>query len=152
MCSVLLVLGVDSHGSSLTYNTQCSSQQVPSWRPITHFPLSPASPSTLSLLYLRVSYSLSPSFSVCNYFSPLSFPHGLLKQAYWVGTQRRPVRLEFSGQEGIGWHEMRQESQKWSKHVSTCKAWLQVLRLDFSPRATNMKQGGLTCLMSRDWI
>lgn len=29
---------------------------------------------------------------------------------------------------------------------------MQVFRLDFIPRATNMKQGGLTCLMSRDWI
>lgn len=26
----------------------------------------------------------------------------VLKQAYWARTQRKPVRLEFSGQAGIG--------------------------------------------------
>lgn len=57
------------------------------------------------------------------------------------------MRLEFSGQEGTGWHEMRQKRHKWSNHVRTCKAWLS---LDFSPRATNMKQGGSAGLMSRD--
>ena len=42
MYSVLLVLGVDSHDSLLTYNMEFSSQRVLSLMPITHFPLSPA--------------------------------------------------------------------------------------------------------------
>lgn len=31
------------------------------------------------------------------------------KQAHWVGTQRWPMRLEVSGQEGLGWRKKRQE-------------------------------------------
>ena len=76
MYSVLLVLGVDSHGSLLTYNTQCSSQQAPSSMHITHFPPPhlPQQPSVCSL-YLRVSYDLPPSLFVT---IPHPFPYGLL--------------------------------------------------------------------------
>ena len=76
--SVLLVWGVDSRDSSLPCNTQCSSQQVPSSMPIPHSPPSPTPhlPSVCSL-YLRVSYALPPSLSVCIYFFPSPFPHGL---------------------------------------------------------------------------
>ena len=71
MYSAFLVLGVDSHGSTLTYNTQCSSQQVPSSMPTTHFPLSPTphQPSVCSR-YLRVSYGPPPSLSATFYFPP----------------------------------------------------------------------------------
>ena len=56
------------------YNTQCSSQQMPSSMPITHFPLSPNphQPSVFSQ-YLRVFYGLPPSLSVT--FFPPSPPH-----------------------------------------------------------------------------
>ena len=58
--SVALVSGVEPENSSLTYNTQCSSQQVPSLMPITHLPQPPPTslPATLSSLCLRVSYGL----------------------------------------------------------------------------------------------
>ena len=56
---VLLALGVDSRDSSLIYNIQCSSEQVPSLMPITDFPQS-HQPS-VCYLYSRVSYDLSPS-------------------------------------------------------------------------------------------
>ena len=71
--SVLLVLGVDSRDSLLTYNTQCSSQQVPSLMPITHPPLllTPHQPSVCSQP-LRVSYGLPPSLSVT--FFPFPSP------------------------------------------------------------------------------
>ena len=81
--SVLLVLGVDSRDSSLTYNTQCSSQQVPSSMPITHFPspLHPPPPQlTLSLFFVfKRPYGLPPSLSVCNCFSPSLPPWSSVK-------------------------------------------------------------------------
>ena len=43
------------------YNTQGSSQQVPSSMPITHFPLPPSPPSTLSLFSVSKSESTSSS-------------------------------------------------------------------------------------------
>ena len=51
------------------YSTQCSSQQVPSSLPITHFPLSPThhQPAVCSQ-YLRISYGLLPSLSVTFFF------------------------------------------------------------------------------------
>ena len=60
---VILVSGVEFSDSSLSYNTQCSPQQVPSIR-ITHpahpWPTSLSQPLVCSLL-LRVSYGLLPS-------------------------------------------------------------------------------------------
>ena len=74
---MLLALGVDSRDLSLTYDTQCSSQQVPSSMPITHFPLSLAPPChQVCSLYLRVSSGLPPSLFVTIF--PLPLPHGLL--------------------------------------------------------------------------
>ena len=58
------------------YNTQGSSQQVPSWMPITHLPLSPSHQPSVCSQYLRIFYGLLPSLSVI--FSPLLLPHGLL--------------------------------------------------------------------------
>ena len=49
--SVLLVLGVDSCDSLLTYNTQCSFQQVPFAMPITHFPSAPPTPYQPSVVF-----------------------------------------------------------------------------------------------------
>ena len=74
---VLLTSGVDSHDSSLTYNTQCSSQQVPSSMPITYFPLLPPHHQlSVCSLYLRVSYSLPPSLFETIFSFP--FPQRLL--------------------------------------------------------------------------
>ena len=90
------------------YNTQCSSQQVPSM-PITHFPLSPTphQPSVCSQ-YLRVPYGLPP-LSV-TFFPPLPLPTGLL--------------LSFSG-----------PTYEWKNMVSF-SAWLisLSLTLQFHPR------------------
>ena len=73
---MLLAWGVDSHDSSLTYNTLCSSQQVPSSMPITHFPPSP--PSTLRFFSVFKTLLGFASLSIWNYFFHLPFPHGLL--------------------------------------------------------------------------
>ena len=47
------------------------------YRPFSSLPNTLHPPSVCSL-YLRVSCGLPPSLSVCNYFSPLPFPHCLL--------------------------------------------------------------------------
>lgn len=58
------------------------------------------------------------------------------------------MRLEFSGQEGMGFHEMRRGRWMWANRVETCKAQLQVLKLDFIPKAMNMnQQSSLTCVV-----
>ena len=57
--------GVESSDSSLMYDTQCSSQQMP----ITHFPHSHQ--SSLCSLHLRVSYGLPPSLFIS---FPFIFP------------------------------------------------------------------------------
>ncbi|XP_049486074.1 polycomb group RING finger protein 3 isoform X1 [Panthera uncia] len=77
--SVLLASGVDSCDSSLTYNTQCSSQ-VPSSMPSPVFPSCPPlyphhQPSVCSL-YSGVFYGLPPSLFI-TYFS-VPFSNGLL--------------------------------------------------------------------------
>ena len=59
-------------------NTQCSSQQVPSSMPITHFPLSPLHPPSVCFLYLRVSYGL-PSSLFETIFSPSLPPWSSVK-------------------------------------------------------------------------
>lgn len=58
--------------------------------------------------------------------------------------KKAPLRLESSAQAVLGFHEMRQEREKWANRVETWKAQLQVLKLDFIP--LNMKrQNGPTC-------
>ena len=77
---VPLALGVDSHDSSLTYNTQYSSQWVPSSMPITHFPLpSVLPPSTLSLFSVFKCFLWFASLSVWNYFFPFLPPWSSVK-------------------------------------------------------------------------
>ena len=78
-CSVILASGVKPSDSSLTCNTQCSSQQVPSSMPITHFPHLPSSPppSTLSLFSIFKSLLWFASLSVFILFF-LPFPYGHL--------------------------------------------------------------------------
>lgn len=55
---------------------------------------------------------------------------------------------ELSGQEGMRFRAMRQGRWTWANCVETYKARLQVLKLNFIPRAMNMnQQSGLTCLV-----
>ena len=56
-----MISGVEFSDSSLTYNTQCSSQWVSSLMPITHLTHLPLQQSSVCSLYLRVSYGLLPS-------------------------------------------------------------------------------------------
>ena len=61
---MLLAPGVNSHDSLLPYNPQCSSQQVPSSMPITHFPLSPMLPINPQLFSVFKSLLWFASLSV----------------------------------------------------------------------------------------
>ena len=53
-----MVPGGEFSDSSLTYNTQCSSQQVPSLMPITHLAHSPPNTPPAALRLFSVSKSL----------------------------------------------------------------------------------------------
>ena len=62
---VVLASRVDSCDSSLTYHTQCSSQQVPSSMPISHF-LYPTTPHPYQPSVCSLYFSLPPSlFKSC---------------------------------------------------------------------------------------
>ena len=67
--SVVLASGIVSRDSSLTYNTQCSSQQVPLSVPITHFP-HPIIPQFV----LCICESLMVCILLCLHLTFLSLP------------------------------------------------------------------------------
>ena len=84
-----MISGVEFSDSSLSYNTQCSSQQVPSLMPITplaHPPTDlPCQQPSVCSLYLRVSYGLSPSPFLCYFASlPLCSSVLYLKFHLWM--------------------------------------------------------------------
>ena len=64
----MLISGIECNHPSLTYNSQCSSQKVPSSIPITH-PRLPHQPSVCSQ-FLKVSYVLALSHSNLFFFFP----------------------------------------------------------------------------------
>ena len=89
--------GVEPSDLSLTYDTQGSSQQVPSLMPITHLAHPPCpspvqQPSGCSL-YLRVSYGLSPSLFLSYFSFSSSVPSSVVFLKFHTGVKTDEICL-----------------------------------------------------------
>ena len=89
-----MISRIESNGSSLTYNTQSSSQQVSSLMPLAHLAHPPThhpSSNPVCSPYLRVSYVLSPCFYVV--FAPLPLCSSVLYLKFHISVKSYDICL-----------------------------------------------------------